>query len=82
MGRPLRTKIDFAKTISWYDFFYNQLVHFGRYKNDYDMEKFFYGYPEIHDVKSLFKKYKLKKLHLRNNYSHYNQYKCDQQKQP
>lgn len=58
MGRPLRTKIDFAKTISWYDFFYNQLVHFGRYKNDYDMEKFFYGYPEIHDVKSLFKKYK------------------------
>lgn len=58
MGRPRRTRIDFAKTISWYDFFYNQLVHSGRYKNDYDMEKFFYGYPEEHDVKSLFKKYK------------------------
>ncbi|MEN8392433.1 hypothetical protein ABFP25_15105 [Acinetobacter indicus] len=58
MGRPRRTRIDFAKTISWYDFFYNQLVYFGRYKNDYDMEKFFYGYPEEHDVKSLFKKYK------------------------
>ncbi|WP_436661444.1 hypothetical protein [Acinetobacter sp. P1(2025)] len=58
MGRPLRTRIDFAKTISWYDFFYNQLVHFGRYKNDYDMEKFFYGYQEDHKVQSLFKKYK------------------------
>ena len=25
MGRPLRTRIDFAKTLSWYDFFHNQL---------------------------------------------------------
>lgn len=58
MGRPLRTRIDFAKTISWYDFFYNQLVSFGRYKNDYDMEKFFYGYQKDHKVQSLFKKYK------------------------
>lgn len=39
MGRPLRTRIDFAKTLSWYDFFHNQLIAFGKIKNDFGLAK-------------------------------------------
>ncbi len=42
MGRPLRTRIDFAKTISWYDFFYNKLLNSGEIRNEFGLEKLLY----------------------------------------
>ncbi|UUS56600.1 MULTISPECIES: hypothetical protein [unclassified Acinetobacter] len=58
MGRPLRTRIDFAKTISWYDFFYNKLLNSGEIRNEFGLEKLLYKEPKNGYVTNLFKKYK------------------------
>ena len=58
MGRPLRTRIDFAKTLSWYDFFHNQLIAFGKIKNDFGLAKLLCKDTENSHESNLFKKYK------------------------
>ena len=58
MGRPLRTRIDFAKTLSWYDFFHNQLIAFGKIKNDFGLAKLLCKDTEKSHESNLFKKYK------------------------
>ncbi|EHU3239227.1 hypothetical protein ACX0AN_003585 [Acinetobacter baumannii] len=58
MGRHSRSRIEYAKTITWYDFCFNQLSHFNAIKTDYAFTKFIYKNINKNQDNNLFKKYK------------------------
>lgn len=58
MGRHSRSRIEYAKTITWYDFCFNLLSHFNGIKTDYAFTKFIYKNIYKNQDNNLFKKYK------------------------
>lgn len=58
MGRHPRSRIEYAKTITWYDYCFNQLKYFEGIKSDYAFTKFLYKDTDKNQDNNLFKRYK------------------------
>ncbi|RZG77812.1 hypothetical protein [Acinetobacter sp. WCHAc060025] len=58
MGRHSRSRIEYVKTITWYDFCFNQLSHFYNIKTDYAFTKLIYNNIDKNQDNNLFKRYK------------------------
>ncbi|ENW19550.1 hypothetical protein [Acinetobacter haemolyticus] len=58
MGRNPRSRIEYAKTITWYDYCFGQLNAFEGIKTDYALTKFLYADTDKNKDNNLFKRYK------------------------